>query len=41
MEKLKRGSDRIDIKKLAPTDTDTASITGGYILKIDKRQCCS
>jgi len=36
MEKLKRGSDRIDIKKLASTDTDTASITGGYILKIDK-----
>jgi hypothetical protein len=36
MEKLKRGPDRIDIKKLLPTDTDTATITGGYILKIDK-----
>jgi hypothetical protein len=36
MEKLKRGSDRIDIKKLEPTDIDTSSVTGGYILKIDK-----
>ena len=36
MEKLKRGPDRIDIKKLEPTDIDTAAITGGYILKIDK-----
>ena len=36
MEKLKRGTDRINIVKLLPTDTDTASITGGYILKIDK-----
>lgn len=36
MEKLKRGPDRINILKLAPTDTDTATLTGGYILKIDK-----
>ena len=36
MEKLKRGPDRIDISSLLPTDTDTALITGGYILKIDK-----
>lgn len=36
MEKLKRGPDRIDIEKLIATDTDTAAITGGYILKIDK-----
>jgi hypothetical protein len=36
MEKLKRGPDRINIMKLEPTDTDTTSITGGYILKIDK-----
>lgn len=36
MEKLKRGPDRIDIMKLHPSDTDTAAITGGYILKIDK-----
>lgn len=36
MEKLKRGPDRINIMKLALTDTDTATISGGYILKIDK-----
>jgi hypothetical protein len=36
MEKLKRGPDRINIMKLTATDTDTASISGGYILKIDK-----
>lgn len=36
MEKLKRGPERINIVKLAPTDTDTSTITGGYILKIDK-----
>jgi hypothetical protein len=36
MEKLKRDPNRINIMKLAPTDTDTSAITGGYILKIDK-----
>jgi hypothetical protein len=36
MEKLKRGPDRINIMKLTATDTDTANISGGYILKIDK-----
>ena len=36
MEKLKRDKNRIDIKKLEPTDTDSTAITGGYILKIDK-----
>ena len=36
MEKLKRGPDRINIEKLSPTDTDTSTISGGYILKIDK-----
>ena len=36
MEKLKRDKNRINIKKLEPTDTDAESITGGYILKIDK-----
>lgn len=36
MEKLKRDKNRIDIKRLEPSDTDSASITGGYILKIDK-----
>lgn len=36
MEKLKRDKNRIAIKKLEPSDTDSTSITGGYILKIDK-----
>ncbi|MEM6316101.1 MAG: CotH kinase family protein [Bacteroidota bacterium] len=36
MEKLKRNKNRIPLKKLEPTDTDAESITGGYILKIDK-----
>ena len=36
MEKLKRNKERIPLKKLEPTDTDSESITGGYILKIDK-----
>lgn len=36
MEKLKRDKDRIDVKKLEPSDTDSSAITGGYILKIDK-----
>ncbi len=36
MEKLKRDKNRIDIKKLESTDIDAESITGGYILKIDK-----
>ena len=36
MEKLKRDNDRIDISRLEPTENDATSITGGYILKIDK-----
>ena len=36
MEKLKRGSDRINIESLSSSDTDAGKITGGYILKIDK-----
>lgn len=36
MEKLKRDKERIDIKKLDREDLDEESITGGYILKIDK-----
>lgn len=36
MEKLKRDNDRIDISRLEPGDIDETSITGGYILKIDK-----
>jgi hypothetical protein len=36
MEKLKRDKNRIDIKKLETVDNDATSITGGYILKLDK-----
>ncbi|MFK7936526.1 MAG: CotH kinase family protein [Saprospiraceae bacterium] len=36
MEKLKRNKNRIPIAKLQAEDTDAESITGGYILKIDK-----
>lgn len=35
-EKIKRGDDRLNIAKLKPTDTTGNSLTGGYILKIDK-----
>ena len=37
MEKIKRGSQRVDIKKLNPYDNDPVKITGGYIVKIDRR----
>ncbi|MCK4747069.1 MAG: CotH kinase family protein, partial [Bacteroidales bacterium] len=36
MEKLKRDENRINIERLEAGDNDTESITGGYILKIDK-----
>ncbi len=36
MEKLKREDHRIAIEKMDPGDEDSLSITGGYILKIDK-----
>lgn len=36
MEKLKRDNNRIDLTNLTPSDNDPATITGGYILKIDK-----
>tara|TARA_R110000868_G_scaffold208458_1_gene457871 strand:- start:146 stop:1522 length:1377 start_codon:yes stop_codon:yes gene_type:complete len=36
MEKLKRGSDRIDINKLKEDENSGEDLTGGYILKIDK-----
>lgn len=36
MEKLKRDRNRIDINTLGPDQNDPESITGGYILKIDK-----
>lgn len=34
MEKIKRGGDRINIKKLAETDSDPAKITGGFLLQV-------
>ncbi len=34
MEKVKRNSNRINIKKLSETDTDPAKITGGYLLQV-------
>jgi hypothetical protein len=36
MEKIKRGSGRVDIPKLKPTDISGDALTGGYIFKIDK-----
>ena len=36
MEKLKRDRNRIDISTLGPEDITDETITGGYILKIDK-----
>jgi hypothetical protein len=36
LEKVKRGSDRVDINKLNEDETSGDDLTGGYILKIDK-----
>ncbi len=36
MEKIKRDNNRLDISKLDSDENDAATITGGYILKIDK-----
>lgn len=36
IEKIKRDKNRVAIKKLEAKDIDNATITGGYILKIDK-----
>ncbi len=35
-EKIERGKDRVNVSKLAPTTRTGDSLTGGYILKIDK-----
>jgi len=35
-EKIKRDDNRVDIAKLTPADTAGDSLTGGYIIKIDK-----
>jgi hypothetical protein len=36
MEKIKQGKDRVPIAKLKETDNAADSLTGGYILKIDR-----
>ncbi|MYB63874.1 hypothetical protein F4X73_04210 [Candidatus Poribacteria bacterium] len=36
LEKIKRGTHRVDIKSLKPTHNEPPEITGGYIIKIDK-----
>lgn len=36
MEKIKRGSGRVDIPKLKPVDISGDALTGGYIFKLDK-----
>ncbi|MFN8265887.1 MAG: CotH kinase family protein [Chitinophagaceae bacterium] len=36
MEKIKRGSGRVNISKIATTDNDGDAVTGGYIFAIDK-----
>jgi len=37
MEKIKRDNDRIDIEAMDENDTSGDSLTGGYIIKLDKR----
>ena len=37
IEKIKRGKKRVDIQSLKPTQEEPSEITGGYILKIDKK----
>ena len=36
MEKVKRGSDRVDIDAITPLDNTEPNVTGGYMLAIDK-----
>ena len=36
IEKMKRGKERINVHKLEENDNDSAKISGGYILKLDK-----
>jgi len=35
-EKIKRDTDRVDIAKLEPMDTNNPAITGGYMMKVDR-----
>ena len=37
MEKIRRGTDRVDISRLETYDNDVVSNTGGYIFKIDRQ----
>ncbi len=37
MEKIRRSKDRVDIKKLNTLDNDTVGKTGGYIIKVDRK----
>lgn len=36
LEKIKRDANRVNIKKISPSDTTGDALTGGYIIKIDK-----
>src|SRR5690606_25840070 len=36
VEKIKRGSNRVDVDKLEPEHVNPPEVTGGYILKIDR-----
>lgn len=38
MEKIKRDKNRVAIKKLEPSEIDGEDITGGYIIKVDKKE---
>ncbi len=37
MEKIKRGPDRVDVERLTGADTGPPNVTGGYMIKIDRR----
>lgn len=37
MEKIKADANRVDIPRLEPTQTNAPTITGGYLLKVDRR----
>ncbi len=36
MEKIDRGSDRVDVEKLTPADNIAPNVQGGYMLKVDR-----
>ncbi|MDZ7269574.1 MAG: CotH kinase family protein [candidate division KSB1 bacterium] len=38
MEKIKRDKNRVNISKLEPADVAGDAVTGGYLIKIDKRE---